>query len=111
MPKRVIAENGKAVGLVCEYTRETDGRLSGTGETFELPADMIFRAIGQTYIDVAGGQLVLEGGRIKADAGRRTSLTGVWAGGDCVAGGQDLTVAAVDDGRRAAESIHQFLTA
>ena len=111
MPKRVIAENGKAVGLVCEYTRETDGRLSGTGETFELPADMIFRAIGQTSVDVAGGQLALEGGRIKADAGRRTSLTGVWAGGDCVAGGQDLTVAAVDDGRRAAESIHQFLTA
>jgi dihydropyrimidine dehydrogenase (NAD+) subunit PreT len=111
MPKKVIAESGKAVGLLCEYTRETDGRLSGTGETFELPADMIFRAIGQTYVDVAGGQLALEGGRIKADAERRTSLKGVWAGGDCVAGGQDLTVAAVDDGRRAAESIHQFLTA
>jgi glutamate synthase (NADPH/NADH) small chain len=72
---------------------------------------MIFRAIGQTYVDAAGGVLALEGGRIKADAGRRTSLANVWAGGDCVAGGQDLTVAAVDDGRRAAESIHQYLTA
>ena len=35
----------------------------------------------------------------------------VWAGGDCAQGGQDLTVAAVDDGRRAAEAIHRFLSA
>ena len=53
----------------------------------------------------------LEGGRIKVDAERRTSVAGIWAGGDCVAGGKDLTVASVDDGRRAAESINQFLKA
>ena len=35
----------------------------------------------------------------------RTSLAGVWAGGDCVAGGEDLTVAAVEDGKQAALSI------
>jgi glutamate synthase (NADPH/NADH) small chain len=109
MPKRVIAENGKAVGLTCEYTREAAGRLSGTGESFDLPADMIFKAIGQSYVDVAGGKLELEAGRIKVDSLKRTSLPGIWAGGDCVAGGKDLTVASVDDGRRAAESIHQFL--
>ena len=34
-----------------------------------------------------------------------TSLPGVWAGGDCVAGGQDLTVSAVEDGKQAARSI------
>jgi glutamate synthase (NADPH/NADH) small chain len=110
-PKRVISANGKAVGLTCEYTREEGGRLSGTGETFDIPADMIFKAIGQTYIDVAGGTLALDGGRIKVDGEKRTSLPGVWAGGDCVAGGKDLTVASVDDGRRAAESIHQALSA
>ena len=109
IPREVIASNGKAVGLRCEYTRETDGRLSGTGETFDLAADMIFRAIGQTHVDVAGGKLALDGGRIKTDDQKRTSLRGVWAGGDCIAGGQDLTVAAVDDGRRAADSINQFL--
>ena len=54
---------------------------------------------------------MLDGGRIKIDAYRRTSLPDVWAGGDCAAGGQDLTVAAVDDGRRAAEAIHSFLSA
>lgn len=111
MPKRVITENGKAVGLTCEYTREAGGKLSGTGESFDIPADMIFKAIGQTYVDVTGGKLALEGGRIKVDGDKRTSVAGIWAGGDCVAGGKDLTVASVDDGRRAAESIHQFLTA
>ena len=71
---------------------------------------MIFKAIGQTAIDVTGGALALSGGRIKVDAEKRTCVTGIWAGGDCVAGGKDLTVAAVDDGRRAAESIHAYLT-
>ena len=111
MPKAVIVKDGKAVGLTCEYTTETNGKLTGTGETFELPADMIFRAIGQTYIDVTGAALALEAGRIKVDDEKRTSVKGIWAGGDCIAGGQDLTVASVDDGRRAAESINQFLKA
>ena len=62
-------------------------------------------------VDAAGGALELSGGRIKVDAERRTSVQGIWAGGDCAAGGKDLTVAAVDDGRRAAESINAFLKA
>jgi dihydropyrimidine dehydrogenase (NAD+) subunit PreT len=102
---------GKAVGLTCDYVSEKKGKLAATGETFEIAADTIFKAIGQTYIDAAGGALKLEGGRIAVDSEKRTSVSGVWAGGDCAAGGQDLTVAAVDDGRRAAESIHAFLSA
>ena len=43
------------------------------------------------------------------DDERRTSLPGVWAGGDCVAGGSDLTVSAVQDGKLAALSIDRFL--
>ena len=39
------------------------------------------------------------------DRERRTNLKGVWAGGDCVAGGLDLTVSAVEDGKQAAQSI------
>jgi dihydropyrimidine dehydrogenase (NAD+) subunit PreT len=111
MPRKVIVKNGKAVGLACEYTKEVKGKLVGTGETFDLAADMIFKAIGQTYVDATGGALKLEGGRIAVDTDRRTSVEGIWAGGDCAAGGKDLTVAAVDDGRRAAESINAFLTA
>jgi len=109
MPKKVLVKNGTAVGLACEYTEEKKGKLSGTGETFNLAADMIFKAIGQTYVDVLDGALLLEGGRIKVDQEKRTSVQGIWAGGDCVAGGEDLTVASVDDGRRAAESINAYL--
>ncbi|CAN5379806.1 NAD(P)-dependent oxidoreductase [soil metagenome] len=111
MPKRVIAGNGAAVALECEYTGETDGQLGGTGETFTIPADMIFKAIGQSFIPAPlGDEIHLEGGRIKINEERRTNLEGVWAGGDCAAGGQDLTVAAVEDGKVAAEAINIYLT-
>ena len=110
-PKKVLVKNGRAVGLRCEYTREAKGKLVGTGESFDLAADMIFKAIGQTHVDATGGALALDAGRIKVDAEKRTSVRGIWAGGDCVAGGKDLTVASVDDGRRAAESINRYLRA
>ncbi|MBL8789768.1 MAG: NAD(P)-dependent oxidoreductase [Rhizobiales bacterium] len=110
-PRKVITSDGEVRGLVCEYTRDVNGKLTGTGETFTLDADMVFKAIGQTYIDVAGGSLGLENGKLAVDEERRTTVRGIWAGGDCAAGGKDLTVAAVDDGRRAAESIHAFLSA
>jgi dihydropyrimidine dehydrogenase (NAD+) subunit PreT len=111
MPKKILLKGKKVIGLKCEYTTLKNKKLVGTGESFELRADMIFKAIGQTYIDVLGGALALDQGRIKVDAEKRSSVKGIWAGGDCIAGGQDLTVASVDDGRRAAESINQFLKA
>ena len=45
------------------------------------------------------------------DAGLHTTLPGVYAGGDCTGLGQDLTVEAVQQGKKAAESIHQDLMA
>ncbi len=110
-PKKVTVKAGKAVGLTCDYMKEVKGKLVPTGETFDIAADMIFKAIGQIYIDTTKGALKLDAGRIAVDSEKRTSVSGIWAGGDCAAGGQDLTVAAVDDGRRAAESIHAFLSA
>jgi glutamate synthase (NADPH/NADH) small chain len=114
-PLGIRGHNGELRDVVFEYTRLDDGRLAGTGEHFALPADMVFKAIGQVLIadplhDGARELLELEDGRIKVDAERRTSLPKVWAGGDCVAGGQDLTVQAVEDGKRAAQSIHLALT-
>jgi glutamate synthase (NADPH/NADH) small chain len=44
-----------------------------------------------------------------SDTGR-TSVSGVWAGGDCASGGDDLTVTAVAEGRDAAEDIHSYLS-
>ena len=47
--------------------------------------------------------------RIMVDAAGRTSLDGVWAGGDCVSGGDDLTVSAVQQGKVAAIDIDRYL--
>jgi glutamate synthase (NADPH/NADH) small chain len=94
-------------------TRDEGGKLVDTGETFTLPADQLFKAIGQLFVaaDLEGSSDVLdiEGGRIAVDQDRRTSLAGVWAGGDCAAGGRDLTVVAVEDGKQAALSIDRAL--
>ena len=110
-PKRVVAGNGHVAGMEFEYTAEQDGRLVGTGETFVLDADMVFRAVGQSFVADTVAGIDLEDGRIRVDAERRTSLPGVWAGGDCIAGGRDLTVVAVEDGKLAAESINRALSA
>ncbi|CDX27048.1 Dihydropyrimidine dehydrogenase subunit A [Mesorhizobium plurifarium] len=113
-PKRVIAENGKVSGIELEYTAMSGDKLVGTGERLTLVADQVFKAIGQSFVPAhlngSSEQIELEGGRIKVDAEGRTSLAKVWAGGDCIFGGDDLTVSAVAQGRDAAESIHRALT-
>lgn len=112
-PKRVIAEDGKVGAIELEYTALRDGRLAGTGEMLRLEADQIFKAIGQSFdagpLNGSGNQIMMENGKIRVDAEGRTSIAMVWAGGDCVAGGEDLTVSAVAQGRDAAESIHRTL--
>ncbi|MNY36026.1 dihydropyrimidine dehydrogenase subunit A [compost metagenome] len=88
-----------------------DGKLTTTGETGIIAADQIFKAIGQTFEASGLGSLTLEGGRIVVDAEGKTSLANVWAGGDCVVGGEDLTVSAVANGRDAAEAINRAFAA
>jgi glutamate synthase (NADPH/NADH) small chain len=77
------------------------------GGKFVLYADMVFKAIGQHMDGIEG--LTLENGRIVVDDGHMTSLEGVWAGGDCVVGGDDLTVSAVQHGKLAAIDIDRRL--
>lgn len=113
-PVRVMGERGAVAGIELEYTAsDGNGRLQGTGERFSLEADMVFKAIGQTFLQdcLNGGGAMpdLQGGRIVVDEERRSSLPDVWAGGDCVVGGQDLTVAAVEDGKMAARAIDDYL--
>jgi glutamate synthase (NADPH/NADH) small chain len=73
-----------------------------------IPCDMVFKAVGQTYAPVADDGLELADGRIAIDRDGRTSLSDVWAGGDCVAG-EDLTVQAAQDGKLAARAIDAYL--
>ncbi len=110
-PKSILAQDGKVAAIEVEYTKLVDGRLSTTGETGVIAADQIFKAIGQTLDTSNLGALRLESGRIAVDTDGKTSLDGVWAGGDCVFGGDDLTVSAVAQGRDAAESINRMLAA
>ena len=97
-------------GIVLEYTADLpDGGMLNTAETVTLAADMVLTAIGQRLAGVPEG-LALAGGKIAVTGPGRTSIAGVWAGGDCAAGGDDLTVTAVAEGRDAAEDIHVQLT-
>ncbi len=114
-PVRLIDNGaGHLCGVEFEHTRNDNGVLAGTGETFVLAADMAFKAIGQTFdpaaLNGSGEAMKLAGGRIAVDEERRTGLARVWAGGDCIAGGKDLTVTAVEDGKVAAKSIHRALS-
>ena len=101
--------NGVAAEMELEYTCSREGKLHGTGETIRLKANQIFKAIGQkldTNCDLAR-----DGGKIAVTGPGRTSIQGVWAGGDCASGGDDLTVTAVAEGRDAAVDIHNSLMA
>lgn len=111
-PHRILAEDDQLCAIEFEYTSKDEaGKLTGTGETFVLPADQVFKAIGQV-LDPApledDEQPDVVNGRIKVDEFQHTSLPGVWAGGDCTPG-KDLTVTAVQDGKIAALSIDEYL--
>jgi glutamate synthase (NADPH/NADH) small chain len=110
-PVAILANDDGVEAVRFEYTRDGGGgRFEGSGEVFEIPADMVFKAIGQHFDGLPLGDEapLIENNRIRVDEQRRTSLDNVWAGGDCVAG-RDLTVVAVQDGKLAAESIHATL--
>jgi glutamate synthase (NADPH/NADH) small chain len=111
-PKEVLSAGGQVTGVRFATTRMDAGKLVETGATFTLAADMVLKAIGQSFIAQPLGALVnLQGGRIRADSEGRTSHAKVWAGGDCRVGGRDLTVEAVEHGKVAALSIHAALGA
>jgi glutamate synthase (NADPH/NADH) small chain len=109
-PKEVLAEGGEVRGVRFACTRADNGKLVETGETFVMPADMVFKAIGQSYEPApAGASIALKDGRVVTTEDGRTSHSKVWAGGDCTFGGRDLTVEAVEHGKRAAISVDRWL--
>ncbi|HVO07250.1 MAG TPA: NAD(P)-dependent oxidoreductase [Burkholderiaceae bacterium] len=110
-PKEILAEGGAVTGVRFASTTLRDGKLADTADAFTLPADMVLQAIGQSFVAApVGAAIELKAGRIATDAHGRTSHPRVWAGGDCRAGGRDLTVEAVQHGKVAALSIHDTLT-
>ncbi len=99
-PVKIHAEAGKVSAV--EFARH--------GERMVIACDQVFKAIGQAFVAHVAAAIELSGGRIGVDGEGRTSHPKVWAGGDCVNAGDDLTVTAVAQGRDAAMSIHRALT-
>ncbi|MCB1629242.1 MAG: FAD-dependent oxidoreductase [Xanthomonadales bacterium] len=107
-PRRILGEDGQLSAVEFEQQAiDADGRLRGTGQGCRLPADLLLLAIGQQLQPPAG--LDCAHGRIVVDEHGQTSLAGVWAGGDASGGGLDLSVQAVEDGKRAAAAIDAAL--
>jgi len=112
-PVGLIGDDGVTAIKLEKTELSKDGKLKATGETFVLDADVVFKAIGQKLDDDKLGKeldgLALDRGKIVVDESHATSLDNVWAGGDCVVGGDDLTVSAVQHGKVAAIAIDQQL--
>jgi len=119
-PQEVIVKNGRAVGMKCLRMKLGDPDASGRrkpvpveGSEFVMKGDTIFAAIGQ----VTDNTLVEEkhgfqfGRKLNFQVNPNTFETdveGVFASGDA-ATGADIAIRACAGGKRAAESIHQYL--
>ena len=112
-PKKLISDESNVSGIEFDVmSSQNDGSIKATGESISLKADVVFKAIGQKLVTegLTDNSLELEKGRIVVDENRKTSLNKVWAGGDCILDGDNLTVSAVQDGKLAAISINETLT-
>jgi glutamate synthase (NADPH/NADH) small chain len=109
-PLAFCQQDGLLTGLKLVRTEVAGGRLVDTGEEITIDCNQVLKAIGQVMVPGdTGGALAIEQGRIAIAEDGRTSLAGVWAGGDCTNIGSNLTVEAVEQGKRAAISMDRFL--
>lgn len=107
-PLKIVGDSA-ARSVTFEGTRLENGKLVGTGATFDVAADMVLLAIGQTLDTGSLAGLKTENGKIVVDDAYQTSLPGVFAGGDCISSGEDLTVQSVEDGKQSANAIDHWL--
>ncbi len=122
-PVEVIGENGKVKALKCRRMDlgqpDASGRRSPVempDSDFEIPCDMVIKAIGQKKLTAVTDKLQQFGvklikGYIEVDnATNRTDHPKIFAGGDCIRShGEASTVMAVEDGKIAANGIHVAL--
>ena len=112
-PVEIIAVEGNASAVRFAEQSLLSGKLTPTGREITWEADVVLKAIGQTLGNplLAQAGFTLQDGRIATDVDGKTNIDGVWAGGDCRAGGLDLTVEAVEHGKLSAKAIHAQLSA
>ena len=110
-PVEIVGKDGCVNAVRFAEQTMVDGKLNATGRNITFETDVVLKAIGQTLGNpvLADSGLTLSGAKIATDANGATNLRGVWAGGDCRAGGLDLTVEAVEHGKLSAHAIHAHL--
>ncbi|MFC2058251.1 FAD-dependent oxidoreductase [Chloroflexota bacterium] len=121
VPVQILGEGGKVTGIRCQKTRLTE-QIMANGRhlpepipdtDFVIDADHVVVAIGQSP---NAPQLGMEGLEIDGSTGviranpltLATSIKGVFAGGDCITGPNNV-VEAMAAGLRAAESIDRYI--
>ncbi len=119
-PVEVLTEDGQAAGLLCAEMRLGEPDASGrrapieTDGRFVIPADCVIMALGTSPNPLLSmeteGLATDRRGRIQADEAGRTSLEGVFAGGDAVTGSATV-ILAMGAGKRAAAAIDESLRA
>jgi glutamate synthase (NADPH/NADH) small chain len=102
-----ISSNENGLSLHCEKT-------DGSNQIFEIPCDMIIKAIGQQksvqFLSQIADVELDEKGRILVNTETmQTTNPKIFAGGDCVNGGREA-VDAAQTGKLAAQGIHFSLT-
>ena len=119
-PKRIITQAGKVTGIElmrCVSVFDREGRFNPSYNeriTKTLEADTIIVAIGQApevaFLKALEGIEMAQGGWVKADPETlETSIPGIFAGGDVVAGPR-MAIDAIADGKKAAASIDRYLS-
>ncbi|MCF6343465.1 MAG: NAD(P)-dependent oxidoreductase [Devosiaceae bacterium] len=108
-PKKIKTKHGKLASVKFNYTELKNGKLMDINQSLTLKADQLFKAIGQNLISESISELQLKSKRILVDDNMQTSNKKIWAGGDCIFGGDDLTVTASANGRDAAIDINKKL--
>jgi len=90
-------------------TKIKDKTLQMTNKSYQIKTDHLLKAIGQKLDNSSLATLKTDKGKITVDENYQTSSAGVFAGGDAIQSGEDLTVQAVEDGKQAAIAIDKYL--
>jgi formate dehydrogenase major subunit len=114
-PIEIVLEKNRVAGIrlrnhTLEARRDASGRrrpVEVAGTEFTLAVDTVISALGQA-VQLDALRLTDKGTVKINDQTLATSVKGVYAGGDCVLGPQDV-IAAVAQGKRAAVSIDKLL--
>ncbi len=105
----ILHGKNSITAITFEHTAIKDGKLTGTGEAYILDCDMLLKAIGQKLAGTGLQDLATKDGKLVISENYQTSNKKIFAGGDCVLSGEDLTVQAVEDGKQAAIAMDIWL--